>query len=119
MKFLRIVVAAAGVLGATLLAGPGQVQTVPRGDAISKDANQTPTTGAYSFSGIVVNSATGEPIPRALVTLNMQTQRMVMTAADGRFEFTSLPEGLAIIYARKPGFFTPQETGLSSAPYPS
>jgi hypothetical protein len=43
---------------------------------------------------------------------------MMMSGPDGRFQFESLPEGSATVFAQKPGFFSPQEMGLSAAPYP-
>jgi hypothetical protein len=67
----------------------------------------------YSVAGSVVNAATGEPVPRALVQLNANPQRTAFTGPDGRFEFQGVPAGVAIVTASKPGFFTPQEIGLS------
>lgn len=65
----------------------------------------------YTVSGSVVNAATGEPIPRALVQLNANPQRTALTGPDGRFEFQELPAGVAILSASKPGFFNAQEIG--------
>ncbi len=79
---------------------------------------QTTSTGQYSLSGIVVNGATGEPIPRALVHLNAQSQQMTMSGPDGRFEFDNLPAGAAMVFGQKPGFYNQQEMGLTSAPIP-
>lgn len=60
-------------------------------------------TGApNNVSGAVVNLVTGEPIRRALVSVG---QLLVFTGADGRFQAENVPEGLAVISARKPGYF--------------
>jgi hypothetical protein len=83
----------------------------------SAETNAGPTTGPYTLGGTVVNGVTGEPIARALVHLNTQSQRMTMSGPDGRFQFESLPEGSATVFAQKPGFFSPQEMGLGAAPY--
>ena len=80
-------------------------------------APQTPATGQYSLRGIVVNGATGEPVPRALVRLNTTAPKMALSGPDGRFQFDDLPPSGAIVYAQKPGFYTPQEMGLSTRPY--
>jgi carboxypeptidase family protein len=78
----------------------------------------------YSLRGTVVNSATGEPIHNALVTLNSDGGRAVFTAADGSFEFRDLKEvGDRSIFAQRVGYFSPQmvrfsqySTGSSTAP---
>ena len=80
-------------------------------------AAQAPATGQYSLRGIVVNGATGEPVPRALVRLNTTAPKMALSGPDGRFQFDDLPPSGAIVYAQKPGFYTPQEMGLSTRPY--
>jgi Carboxypeptidase regulatory-like domain len=56
----------------------------------------------YTVQGTVVNSATNEPIRRALVAVGGS---MVFTGADGRFQVADMPEGPAMIAAQKPGFF--------------
>lgn len=80
-------------------------------------AAQAPATGQYSLRGIVVNGATGEPVPRALIRLNMTAPKMALSGLDGRFQFDDLPASGAIVYAQKPGFYTPQEMGLNTRPY--
>ncbi len=86
-------------------------------------------TGPYSISGIVSNSATGEPVKNALVTLNFQfmprpeggaTARApiplrgpvsTLSGVGGDFVFSSLPEGRYSLAAQKPGFtFEPSPT---------
>jgi hypothetical protein len=86
--------------------------------------NQAPAPQAgsqqYSVSGLVVNAATGEPIPKALVQLNASPERITFSGPDGRFQIEGVPAGVAILTAQKPGFFSPQETGFeqTATPYP-
>ena len=70
----------------------------------------------YSLKGTVVNSATGEPVSRALVQLFAQPPRAVLTDSDGQFEFTDLPVMQTSLMARKPGYFSQQEIVSSSLP---
>jgi hypothetical protein len=68
-----------------------------------------PNAPTHTVSGSVVNSATGEPIPRALVQLMGGLQRSDLTDSQGSFRFEGVPEGRAIFMARKPGFFSSEE----------
>src|SRR5689334_22474340 len=81
-------------------------------------AQSAPAGGQYTLRGIVVNGATGEPVPRALVRLNMSPPKMTLSGPDGRFQFDSLPQAGAIVFAQKPGFYSPQELGLTARPFP-
>jgi len=63
----------------------------------------------FTLNGIVVNSATGEPIARALVRLSGMVQRTAFSDGDGRFQIDALPAGQADIVAQKPGYFSRQE----------
>jgi hypothetical protein len=76
----------------------GQVQPQPA----SVDPAKT-----YTITGSVINAVTGEPINRALV--QVPGGRSVMTASDGSFEFTGIPDGEIYLTARKPGFFSDPE----------
>ena len=62
--------------------------------------------------GTVVNSATGEPLRRALVSLSGSTMRSAFTDDEGQFAFEDIKPGNALLQARKPGFFTPHERGV-------
>ncbi len=75
----------------------------PRGS----EANQT-------VSGTVVNSVTGEPIRRALVSFGGQYS--MLTDGDGHFEFRNLPQIQAFISVRKPGFFSQEEVAQGQPP---
>ena len=75
----------------------------------------------YSFSGTVVDSATGEPVPHALVQFFLSGVHVALSGPDGRFRFDNLPGGAATISAQKPGFFSSQEIGMGQvgdSPYP-
>ena len=73
-----------------------------------------PSTSAFSLSGVVVNSVTGEPVRRALVQvagppLTTATPLTLLTDSEGRFQFSDLPESDITLVAHKPGFFSDQE----------
>ena len=63
----------------------------------------------YELSGTVVNSVTGEGIPRALVQINGMRQAAVLTDADGHFHLEGLSRASARVIVRKPGYFSEQE----------
>jgi len=58
------------------------------------------TKPVYSVQGVVLNSLTHQPIPRALVESNSAA---TLTDSEGHFEL-SLPEGIAAISVRRPGY---------------
>jgi hypothetical protein len=68
-----------------------------------------PASGQYKLSGSVANAVTGEPIGRALVQLQGEFERSMLTDANGHFEFVQLPAAHVIVTARKPGFFSDEE----------
>jgi hypothetical protein len=70
--------------------------------------------GSYALHGVVVDSATNEPVPHALVTLNFEGQRFAFAGADGTFQFEGLTySGQGAIDAKKPGYFSPQDVRTS------
>jgi hypothetical protein len=75
-----------------------------------------PTVGNESLDGTVVNGATGEGIPRALVHLNGPSTQMTISGTDGRFEFHNLPKGRIMVLAQKPGFYNTQQLGRHTPP---
>ena len=79
-----------------------------------------PNTPTHTVSGSVVNSATGEPIPRALVQLMGPLQRSDLTDSQGSFRFEGVPEGRAMLMTRKPGFFSSEDLsrGVGRPPAP-
>src|ERR1700761_7003309 len=59
----------------------------------------------FKVEGVVVNSVTGKPIPRALVQIAGRPQSSAhLTGSRGEFSFQSLPAGQILISAAKPGF---------------
>jgi hypothetical protein len=76
-------------------------QSAAPGQAIS---HSDPAT--YTLTGTVLNSVTGDPIPRALVQVG---ERMRLTDSQGRFEFEGFAAGTYVISAQKPGFFPESE----------
>ncbi|MGB9455122.1 MAG: carboxypeptidase-like regulatory domain-containing protein [Bryobacteraceae bacterium] len=72
-------------------------------------ADQNPA----SVEGVVVNALTGDPLPRAHVTLFRYTSRTqrpygAMSTAEGKFSVTGLPEGGYSISANRLGFISNQ-----------
>jgi hypothetical protein len=54
--------------------------------------------------GVVRNSATGDPLPRALVRIEGDAAAGALTDGEGRFEIAGLPAGPQIFEVIKPGF---------------
>jgi len=69
----------------------------------------------YSVSGSVVNSATGEGVPRAMVRTNGSVQRNTFSDSDGHFQFDGLPPSQVTVTAQKPGFITDQDVNGPSS----
>ena len=65
----------------------------------------------FNVTGMVVNAATGEPVPRALVTLQSSPQRSAFTDSNGSFSIEGVPAGRYPVHAQKPGYFGSQESG--------
>ena len=57
--------------------------------------------------GLVVNTATGDPVPHALVKTGDRPVLGALTDGEGRFEISGLPVGEKTFYVRKPGFRDP------------
>lgn len=65
-------------------------------------------TGSFTLSGTVVNSVTGEPVPRAQVRVFGVVQRSAFTDSEGHFQIDSLPAGSVNIDLQKPGYASQQ-----------
>ncbi len=63
----------------------------------------------YTLDGVVVNSATGEPVRGALVQIYVRGQMSVLSGKDGKFHFEGVPQSQLTVSVRKPGFFSEQE----------
>jgi hypothetical protein len=70
-------------------------------------------TPAGVIKGQVVDAASGQPVPGALVTLSSNPARRVVVGAGGHFEFTSLPAGAYALLANRPGYL-PSSAGQRS-----
>jgi len=86
-----------------------------RGAAAETEAPASPRA-ITKISGIVINAVTGEPLPRALVTIESE-QLATLTGADGRFEFSRVGDSQAIPSAEKPGFLNDSQAQPESFPY--
>ncbi len=65
----------------------------------------------FTVSGTVVNAGTGEPIPRALVTLQGSPTRHAFSDGNGAFSIDGVHAGRYAIQAKKPGYFGSRESG--------
>lgn len=87
---------------AALSAGPSlfwaQIPPVPTSEV------QQPTGPPVTVSGIVLNAATGRPLPRALVKVDGTQVVGVLTDGDGRFEIPGVSSGEWAFDVSKPGF---------------
>ncbi len=84
-----------------LLRGCSFAQDPANGQS-STSALSGETTGV-SVHGSVVNSVTGQPIARALVSLDSNSLA-TLTDNEGRFSFAAVPAGASEISCRRPGF---------------
>lgn len=96
-------------IGVWFLACVVLLSLTPRGFAQNAEPqdpafNQTSESGAYSLSGTVVNSLTGEPVRRALVQIGEQNGGAAVTDNAGHFQIGGLKEGQKFVSVVKPGF---------------
>ncbi|MFL6465963.1 MAG: collagen binding domain-containing protein [Bryobacteraceae bacterium] len=89
--------------------GAGQTLYTP-----GRTPNQPVSQNRYKITGTVVNSATGEPIGRAVVVINGSMSQRVFTDGSGRFEMSDVPEGQIVVNAQRPGFLSREMTGHQS-----
>src|SRR5215470_17088413 len=68
----------------------------------------------FSLGGTVVNSVTGEPVSRALVSA--ADRQYAMTDTSGHFQLDGLHGGDVMLTAAKPGFFNPDPAGPIQEP---
>jgi hypothetical protein len=61
----------------------------------------------FKIEGIVVNSVSGKPLPRALVQCSGGA---VLSGAEGEFSFDGISAGRVQVNATKPGYFAPGAT---------
>lgn len=76
---------------------------VPAAEAAPASAPSV-TGPPVNVHGVVLNAATGQPLPRALVTVTSIQALGALTDGEGRFEIPGLPTGLQGFDVTKPGF---------------
>jgi len=86
------------LLGANSLAAP----------PTANDAQEASGAGGYKIAGIVVSKADGHRLGRARISLKDAKDphkfQSLVTAEDGKFEFSGLPVGKYVLEAAKRGF---------------
>lgn len=70
--------------------------------AACQDAPDAAPEAGYPVGGTILNSISGQPIPRALVVLNQQFA--ALTGSGGEFSFDNIPAGSYDLSVRRPGF---------------
>lgn len=83
------------------------LQPIPGADtqqnASGQPALQAPSA-LVSLHGVVRDAASGEPLPRTLVSVEGDAATAALTDGDGKFEIPNLPVGPVIVSLRKPGY---------------
>ncbi len=72
-----------------------------------QNAGQQPLQAApapATLHGVVRDAASGEPLARALVSVEGDAATAALTDGDGKFEIPNLPVGPVIVSIRKPGY---------------
>jgi hypothetical protein len=85
-----------------ILAAMACAQGIASLDCVAQDA-----ASEYTVRGVVKNSLTGQPIPRALVDAQSDA---VLTDGEGRFELR-MQEGVSQLQVRRPGYSDPDRRG--------
>jgi len=94
---------AAFLLTATLLAAqePSPDQQSPSETTTAPAAQTGPVAAIH---GVVLNAATGSPLPRALVQIEGDADTGALTDGEGRFEIPGVHVGPQAVQVVKPGF---------------
>ena len=81
------------------------------GTAVSQisPSRSSKSDAAFTLSGSVMNSVTGESVGHALVRIEGSSQRTVFADGEGHFQIEGLTAGMVTVSAQKPGYFSPQE----------
>jgi hypothetical protein len=108
LQFRRLYPRWAGLALMLLTCGLAQRAYAQEPDALAPMESSKPDSKACSLAGTVINSQTGEPIRRALVSIAGQAGGATLTDNRGHFEFGGLVEGRVFVSVTKPGFFTGQ-----------
>ena len=78
-----------------------------RSQIVSNEVLQAPSQ-PRTISGVVLNTVTGRPIPRALVQAG---DAAMLTDGEGHFEFSDVTGG-GLLTATKPGYFSENTAGM-------
>lgn len=89
------------LLAATLLPAQEYIPGPPQPPSETTTAPPGPLT---TLHGIVLNAATGSPLPRALVRIEGDADTGALTDGEGRFEIPGVPVGPQAVLVIKPGF---------------
>ena len=68
------------------------------------EASMAPSGPLAAIHGVVLNAATGSPLPRALVQIEGDADTGALTDSEGRFEIPGLPLGPQAVQVVKPGY---------------
>lgn len=72
--------------------------------ALAAHPQNPPAPSAFSVHGTVLNAATGQPLPRALVLANGESGVGALTDSDGRFTLDGLSAGPNVFQISRPGY---------------
>jgi len=109
--------------GVLLLAGtmiqaqgqePAEEPSQSQVEQLPATTDHSPANAPATVHGVVRNAATGEGVPRALVSIEGDASAGTLTDGEGRFEFTGVPLGPQIFEVQKPGFYDPGAIGVRS-----
>ena len=81
-------------------------------------ANQ-PVSPLAAVHGVVLNSATSQPLARALVRLEGDAATGALTDGEGRFELPGVPSGPQIFQVLKPGYRDPSALANTNSEEPT
>jgi hypothetical protein len=98
-----------GFIALSLAAAHAQepLQPLPGADTPQNGAGQTPLQTATTLAtlhGVVRSAASGEPLPRALVSIEGDASTGALTDGDGKFEIPNLSVGPVMVSLNKPGY---------------
>jgi hypothetical protein len=96
-----------------LLQEPGLMEAPPQLDD-PEIGRKVGTGPPVTVHGVVLNAATGLPLPRVLVKLESVEGVGALTGSEGQFEIPGVPSGLQTFTVLKPGFRGPGDSSESS-----
>jgi hypothetical protein len=99
------------VFPALLLLFPTSLRT--QEPALQPNESDPPSNARVTVHGVVMNAASGEPLPRALVRLTGDGSAGTLTDGEGRYELPGIPMGPQQFEVIKPGFL--DETAEAAA----